>query len=1020
MIIQHELISSFQANADRTAIESDGGTISYAALFHAANRITRYLLNRQLENGRVGVLLDGKADIITAMIGVMNARCTFVPIDPLLPHNRLESMLASLKLDALIDGNTDLGEEDSTPLRYPAFDAEDSVYIYFTSGSTGKPKGIVGKNKSLLQFIQWEISRFGIDASARCSQFISPYFDAFLRDVFVPLCTGGTICIPPEEEDFLSPEKIIAWLNTARISMIHCVPSLFRNISNGNLSGADLAQLRHVFLSGEKIIPAELAKWYGTFGDRVQLVNFYGATESTMIRFYYPIRPEDTSLAKIPIGTPIADTAYLVTKDGQAPCDLLVPGELYIISDYLSKGYLDAPELNEQKFVTLSTADGEKAAYRTGDIARVMLDGNIELMGREDRQVKLRGIRIELDEVELVMLQSQLLSAAVVIKHTVDELNESLAAFVVPQAGAAADGPLTGRLQLYLEAHLPAYMLPSAIIEVEELPLLRNGKTDLKKLAGLLQADEIVEPATLTELKVQAIWKEILGEKKISTEESFIRAGGNSLSTMRLIARIYKEFNVRISLAELFNNLTIKSQAALIDRSRKDFLMVIPQAPPKPAYNLSLAQERVYYSYELNKTGTAYNLPMAWKIDGELDTEIIKVIIRTLIARHESLRTEFVITDGKVMQVIREDLELEIEELSLEGDDIASVMNGFVRPFHLNRAPLLRCAIVSGTGVTKWLLVDVHHIICDGMSQVVLFADFIRLLQGEQLPPLPLQYKDYCEWEYNFRLSDVYNSQREYWLKAFEGGVPQLQLPVAAAETGAGAGASTSFRIEAADLRAFLDFLKAKEITASSGAYALYFLFLAQLTGQEDIVIGTTNTGRVQEELADLTGMFVKMLPIRYAIDMGMTLDAFLTDLHRRLVEANSRSAYDLVNIISDLNMNSSARIEKLFDAAFDFQYYHTGRNTRNDDMFSLMEVETRSAKYPLTLYVIEDEDGAFRCRLEYLSAYFTADDISLLVQQFKLLADRVNENPEAKLSDLIGDTEQPAGFTEEEIDFKF
>ena len=1045
MTIQSALIRSLEINGDKTAIEHDGKMISYSALFTSADKVTSLLLNLHVDKETViGVCLQDRTSIIASIIGIMNAGCVFVLLDDSLPRHRAAAMLADLNLQyAIVSGESALVEEtakkgislytfedillrppdDSAGLApYPEYDRNDSLYIYFTSGSTGVPKGIVGKNCSLLQFLQWEIAAFGIKEGTRCSQFISPYFDAFLRDIFVPLLTGGVVCIPPSGKDFLLPERLVSWIDETCIQLIHCVPSLFRLLNNDSLEREHFRHLRYILLSGEKIVPSELTNWYNLFGPAIQLVNLYGATETTMIRSFYPISPEDVKGAKISIGSPIDDTELVVLdKDGKE-CRTLVPGELYIISEYVTKGYLNNPELTHERFLRLPAgALGDKIAFKTGDRARMLADSRIELLGREDRQVKLRGIRIELEEIESVLALSALVRNAAVIKQSEDNGDESLIAFIIANNNGKREHEWLSIVRQHLEGYLPEYMIPASLVELEEFSLLNNGKIDYNALGKHRHIDTIIEPVNEIESKILSIWKEILGDKPISTEYSFHKIGGNSLSIMKLIGRIYKEFNVRISLSELFNNLTIKKQAEFIKHSNKDLLYVISRSGKKNSYPLSSAQERMYYNQALNKENTSYNLPMAWEIKTGFDKEKIQRVFRSLIDRHEALRTEFRFENGELRQFIKNEVDFNIDEISAGEQDVDNAILDYIQPFDLGKAPLLRCGVISAGEGNKILVVDTHHIICDGMSQINLLSDFSSLYSGEELKPIDIQYKDYAEWESAFKATEEYFSHREFWLRSFEGEIPRIELPtINSAVNGlSDRGGCVTFEIHKATLASLLDHLHKEEMTLFSGLFSLYFIFLSSLTGQEDLVIGIATSGRMQQELEPVVGMFVKTLPIRYRMDPFLAFKDLLKDINRCLIQANSKQVYDLADIVIELNNNRAAPIKSLFDVVFVFQNFGESSRQKGNEEFPIYQFENSSSKYPLTLFASETENSfVFRC--EYLSAYYTRSDIEILVTQFKSLAEKASGNLGTGIVGIIGSGEPATGMVAEDISFNF
>jgi len=588
---QNKLNNSLELNKNLIAIEENDMFVSYAELFATAEKITRFLLSKGIgKETIVGIFVASKFQMISSIIGIVNAGCIFAPLDPMLPNYRLKEMIHDMSMNYVITTKdieynrsiTDLDmlyiedllkwEEEDYLVRNINYQDNDGLYVYFTSGSTGKPKGIVGKNSSLSQFLDWEIKQFGFERGRRFSQFISPFFDAFLRDIFVPLLSGGTICIPPSVEDFFTPEKMAAWINNNKINTIHCVPSMFRVINNSSLDPNNFEFLTHVLLSGEKLVPLELNSWYQVFGSRIQLVNLYGTTETTMIKAYYEIRPEDVRSAKISIGYPIADTELLICNNDLKPCQPLVPGDLYIISKYTTKGYLNDPDLTKEKFIKWKEGTSEETiAFKTGDRARKLADGRIDLLGREDRQVKINGIRVELDEIENLLLRHPLVrNAIVVFNQEVGVVSQSIMAFITKKDSTNIKGSVENSIKEYLANYLPNYMLPTVIIEVDKFPLLSNGKTDIQELVKALAKKDVVQPVTKLESELLIIWKEVFGDYSISTEDEFQNLGGNSLSILALVSKIYKQYNVRLSLSQIVSHNSIQKQARFIAQTIHD------------------------------------------------------------------------------------------------------------------------------------------------------------------------------------------------------------------------------------------------------------------------------------------------------------------------------------------------------------------------------------------------------------------------------------------------------------------
>ncbi|MBB5635109.1 amino acid adenylation domain-containing protein [Pedobacter cryoconitis] len=1041
MIFQNELIQCLKNGGTRTAIAFGKEKVSYAELFANANKITSFLLRKNLQKETfIGIMLTDRLSVIYSLIGISNSRCVFVPIDPALPAERLNLIKEKLDLAHIITSNLDKRldlaitnqyfiedifkeENDSLP-SYPDFEENDSLYVYFTSGSTGVPKGIVGKNASLVHYLKWQIKEFNIDDSFRFSQLITPYFDAFLRDVFVPVFVNGCICIPELTPAIWSPENIISWLQDSEINFVHCVPSVFKALNQKDQLKADnFPALKFVLLSGERIYPAELKDWYSILGERIQLVNLYGTTETTLISSFYRIKKEDVSKSRIPIGKPIDDTLIYVADKNLVACNKLVVGDVYIISDFISKGYLKDDLLNEEKFIAIEPVTKDRrTAFKTGDKARVLLSGEVELLGREDRQIKLRGIRIELDEIENVISEFPMVNKALVIVQNNNEIYTAesgdlqgecfLTVFLERAPGVTLDvKTLEVEVKKLISLKLPSALIPSNIIELDAFPLNSNGKLDYKHLQGLLSNQrEILIPDGPVEEKLLEIWQEMFLDKTISTDDSFLKIGGNSLSLMRLTSKIYTAFNVRFPLHVLFNTLTIKAQANFINKSAGDDAYKIRKAEPKALYALSSSQSRLYFQYEMDRASLAYHLPLAWTLKQAISYERIESIFSALVDRHESLRTRFVNTDGMVRQKIEDHFPVALEIIKCDKGQVDDVISDFIRPFDLSNGPLFRIGMLELETGLPILLFDMHHIISDGISEGILFSDFMSLLQGDDLKPLVLQYKDYCEWEAKFRLTDKYINNREYWIKKLDKRPGKIDWPLGGKKNKADAllqGGSLDFEIDYAIIMTLVDRFKADNCTPSSVLFATFVTFLSQLTNQNDFIIGTNTSGRLQEEMEKVVGMFVKTIPVKASLDVDLMFEDFVKETHKNLVEANNRQVYDLSDIVTEVKRNDKPgehNNQGLFEVMFVFQNQDMVLEIENA-YFETYELSTPEAKFPLSLTIMEGKDS-FRFNLEYSLDYFTTDDASYLIERYQSIVTRISANLKYTVLDLIDDSD--------------
>ncbi len=467
---QDRLFSGFAGAADRQAVIYGEKIFTYSELAKKCRDIAEMIFVNGIKSGSfIGIYLEDRVDLICAILGILKTGCVFVPLDCSYPSQRVRKMIGLVDLEYIISddlsyrklaggdsaisgklkplfiGAHDFVTESEKDGASPAIEGrvdyslEDKIYVYFTSGTDGTPKAIVGKNKSLLHFINWEIETFKLDGGLRISQLTTPGFDAFLRDIFVPLCSGGSVCIP-ENDLIMTGDSIIDWIDKNKVELIHCVPSVFRLFNTQKRSGYELGNLKYILLSGERINPGELKNWYKIFAGRIQLVNLYGPTETTMIKTFYFIREADIVRERIPIGKPLKGARVLILDRNLKVCKQYVTGEIYIRTPFMTTGYYNDERLNREHFIPNPfNNDKNDLFFRTGDLGRVLADGNIDFLGRKDRRVKIRGVRVELDEVEQTILKHSLVNQAVVIDKEGDDFEKFLCAYIVLKRNGVAE-----------------------------------------------------------------------------------------------------------------------------------------------------------------------------------------------------------------------------------------------------------------------------------------------------------------------------------------------------------------------------------------------------------------------------------------------------------------------------------------------------------------------------------------------------------------------------------------------------
>ena len=601
---------------DNTAIIYRDKQYSYGELEDRANTIANYLVANGAQKGSlVGILAKDSFHVISSMIGILKAGCVFIPFDRQLPRQRLAGMvslvapewfiiesrfwpiLSGVTVNAApkatvicVDGDAVTNSEQHLvqAVDYNNYfnpekpsvesDADDMAYIYFTSGSTGQPKAIAGRLQGIDHYIRWEQETLGVGEGVRVSRLLPITFDGSLRDIFLPLCTGGIAVGPAPRDTVLQARKLVEWIEQHEIDVIHCVPSLFRSIVNEMLTPERLPSLKYILMAGEPLLPADVARWMDVFGDRVQLVNLYGTSETTMTKFVYFVQPADRERHSIPIGKPMEGAKAVVVNVKGRPSAPGTIGEIYIRTPYRSLGYYNQPELTREAFIPDPFGDSGEIVYKTGDLARVLEDGNYEFLGRKDQQVKIRGIRVELGEIENILRGYEGVQEVAVIDRDDATGYRYLCAYVVVE-----DGVNPADLRDYMGTYLPEYMIPSAFVPMKELPRTISGKLDRRALPAPGQSragleETYVAPRNRVEELVAGIVGEVLHIEQVGAFDNFFQLGGHSLLAMRLLTQVREAFGVEIPLRNLFEHPTVAGLAGNIESVMTEAGLPIPTA----------------------------------------------------------------------------------------------------------------------------------------------------------------------------------------------------------------------------------------------------------------------------------------------------------------------------------------------------------------------------------------------------------------------------------------------------------
>ncbi|RED56619.1 non-ribosomal peptide synthetase [Cohnella lupini] len=1032
----------FEAHAHMTprkiAVVFKDRKLTYGEINRRANRLAWRLRSMNVQaNDLVAILAERSIDMVVGVLGVWKAGAAYVPIDPDYPADRIRYLLddsgsklvighrkpmekVSFSGDALYFDDETLSSENTAN---PQSDTKphDLAYVMYTSGTTGNPKGVMIEQRNLQSMVQaWE-KAYQLDiAPVNLLQMASFSFDVFFGDLARSLLHGGKMVIC-QSEDRLDPPSIYKLIRKYNITMLDLTPAIALPLMNYiEENRLDIRKMQWLILGSDRCSATDFRNLQLKFGSRMRIRNCYGVTEASVDASYYEANNDTLSLAgNAPIGRPFLNVQMFVMDKSGHLQPIGVPGELVIGGAGVGRGYLNRPELTAEKFVPNPFAPGERM-YRTGDLARWLPDGNIEFLDRIDHQVKIRGYRIELGEIEAQLLRAGLAQEAIVVARENAQGYNELCAYVVAEQKLTVQ-----QLRGALADLLPSYMIPSRFMQLDKFPLTPNGKIDRKALPehdGKVTTNmAYVAPRTQTERQLATIWEEILHVSQAGVHDNFFDLGGHSLRAMTLVSRIHKQFEVEANLRDVFQYPTLESLAAMIARQATSTFTAIHPAAERPYYPLSSAQKRMYVLSQMEGAGTSYNMPVLLRLEGKLDRMRLSLAIIRMIAQHESLRTSFELTEGEVVQVVHPFVPFAINEKKAAETEVDALVKAFIRPFDLSQAPLLRVELIELAEEYHVLLLDMPHIISDGVSLGFLVEDFTKLYAGESLSPLRIQYKDYTVWVQERQGSETMAKHEAYWLNTFAGELPVLQLPTDYPRPSVRRfdGDRITFTLDATKTQGIKSLAEETGTTLYMVLLAAYIVMLLQYTGQDEIIVGTPTAGRTHADLDRIMGMFVNTLAIRSYPTREKTFAGFLDEVKKHTLEAFGYQAFPFEALVERLNLRRDPSRNPLFDTMFALQ---------NAEMQSLdlpglrvapFENPNRVAKFDLTLEVSESETECL-CHLEYNTDLFASDTIEKMANDYRYVIESILRNRQMAIKDFPLKLHKNEQAIQEEISFRF
>ncbi|GAA0555662.1 condensation domain-containing protein [Chitinophaga japonensis] len=1064
--------SVFEAKAqlfpDNIAVEDQDMQLTYRELNVLADKLAVVLRQQGLGSGRIAMTLMG-ADVrlITSVLAIFKAGGIYLPADFSFPPRLMQQVLEEGAPDIVItsaamleeakqrlsEGNAPLpamviieqdltfsvqGQREMIPVTGTRdISPDDGCYVFYTSGSTGRSKAILGNHKGLSHFVHWEMGEFGLDEHCRVSLLSQFTFDASLRDIFVPLCTGGRLVIPPVGVKSNIP-LLIEWLEVKQISLVHCVPSIFRLVTRYLQSGSAtmdrnlFPSLKHILMAGEPLYGRDIIQWRSIVGDQVELVNLYGTSETTMAKTCHRIgpTPEDPAAA-VHVGWPISNTMVAVFNGGKL-CSPGEIGEIYIKTPFMTKGYFRNEALTKSVFVQNPlVTDRVDMMHKTGDMGRYFEDGHIEVHGRLDDQVKINGIRLELAEVKQAALSAPGIQDAEVIVIPGAEGENQLACYYT---GTVAQEPA---LRSYLAGQLHAAFIPSFFIYMEALPLTINGKVDKKALprpvttmAGTAGDMEETDPVVLT---MQQIWKEVLGLPQVNRNTHFFQSAGTSLKAIMIISKLYRQYNIRLKIKDIFDNPTIISLCTHIRELQRQSFESISLVPGNDNYETTYAQKGIWLHLQYGRGLAAYNMTGAYHFEGAFNREAFTKAIQFLVQRYEILRTTFVMDKGELRQRVHDfdpaavNVRMDVCEAGMQEADYAKIAEEeSLKIFDPQKEPLIRFRLLRAGERHHTLVLTQHHLIADGWSVNLLLKEFMQVFaafsrnETPKLSPLRIQYKDYAAWHNRYISSFSSQPHQDFWKAQMEGELRPLNIAATSFNSIGKSyeGRLFTFGLPPALSQAVFEMGKCREKSTFAILLALTNILLYSYTGREDILLGSPYAGRNHPDLEDQLGLFVSIILLRNRLQPDQPFSALLERVAGNAAEAYEHGVYPFEKILEELELTSNGKGLQFLNVFVQMQEAHeealaASQEGWEDLRITPVDFKHLTSKFDLTFNFIAAQPGEhITIVIEYNTALFTENSIKKLQEDFIRLTELAMENEQlsvAALRTVVQETASPS-----------
>lgn len=1020
---EHKLIpvqQLFEKQAEKTplaiAVVHNHQSVNYEKLNGKASGISALLLENDLESQEVcAVYMDRGINFIASIYGILKAKGKFLLIDPKYPIERVKMMLeisgvrtiltsdhyeelclGKLNVNRVLNlDSIDLDEYEYEHMLVSKNELEENTgaYIVFTSGTTGVPKGIHGTHLGLLNHNYATVEEFGLTSNDKSIHFSALGFDATLEEIMPILTIGGSVIVRNEEvmESFI---EFNSFIKVNELSVIG-VPAAYWEkwvifLANENIALPEC--IRVITLSGQRISPKVLSLWNKLTDTKApDLINTYGPSEVSITTTTSTYKDENDAIIdrEFSMGHAWRNYKLKVLDDQLQDVGPLSIGELYIGGVGVTFGYYNNPELTEKSFVYLTEKTGEKEKYfKTGDYISMLPDGNLVFIGRKDSQIKVRGNRVEIGEIKNVLDRHPEVSESVVTVEKDSAGENTIISYV--KGNFSIDN--LSHLKFHLENFLPSFMIPKLFISIDEVPLTVNGKIDYKELSTKnrsLPVATYAEPSTSIETELLSIFKEVLNNPNIGIDCNFFEFGGDSLKTINLISKIKTKFGIKLKITDIFTSPSVRTLALKFDdeiliQNIEESSTIIPcDQNPIP---MTPVQKQIYIIQTKDKQDTSYNMPMSQIVTNKVNVKKLEESINSLIQTNEILRTVFIEENDEFIQKVNDNVAISIAEYNSTSNNLDKLLENLVQPFNLEKGPLLRCAIINLENNKQAIFFDFHHIVCDGTSLITFFKNVFEKYKGGEIESPKIQYKDYAHWLDKQIKSGLFSKQEIFWNEYISEEYFNLDLPLEQDRSikKHSIGKTLEFSVDKVVVERIKHTLN---LTATTDHFILFAIFSAvinRLSNSEKFFIGSLISGRDEEQIENMIGLFMNYLPIKFDFSNKMNFKELVISTTNELLKCYENQSVPFSSIVEQSEWSGELNQNPIFDTMFIF--HNELHPTRiSSDLFQGEELNIKHGNNKLDLKVdVFPEEKQFKFLVEYDSILLSESTLNLFVEVYK------------------------------------